>query len=49
MLIINNLLKISKSDSVGVIINTDAVGVRYCLRCRYGRCAAILEFFLHDF
>ena len=27
-------------------INTHAVGVKYCLRCRYGRCAAILEFFL---
>ena len=22
-------------------INSNAVGVRYCLRCRYGRCAAI--------
>ena len=28
------------------IFNSLAVGVRYCLRCRYGRCAAILEFFL---
>ena len=23
--------------------NSHATGVRYCLRCRYGRCAAILE------
>ena len=26
-------------------INSHAVGVRYCLRCRYGHCVAILGFF----
>ena len=26
-------------------INSQAVGVRYCLRCRYGRYAVTLEFY----
>ena len=28
-----------------ITINSHVVGVRYYLRCRYGHCAAILEFF----
>ena len=34
-----------KSKSIPIDFESHAVGVRYCLCCRYGRCAAILEFF----
>ena len=37
--------RVSQIFPLSLDFNSHAVGVRYCLRCRYGRCAAILDLF----